>query len=209
MRSSWRRQVRKRFRSEISVLPFRFSTRTHNSEDLIASLAHIRRLLTAGYSLHSAVIGAMQMSSCPEIEEVHSGIAQGRTIDSVCRVLAGNLQTRRSLTERERDAAITFHVLSLAGTIGGHVGDQLDSLLEILTDRVRLRRERISQAAAAATSMRLLTWLPLVSAGWILFDSPSIRSFLFGSTGGWMCLALGLGTNLLGHLWMKREIAAC
>lgn len=89
------------------------------------------------------------------------------------------------------------------------MAEHLEALLVTLNDRVHLRRERTAQAAQAAMSMNLLTWLPLACGAWMFADSASIRSFLFGSTLGWTCLTLGVGLNLCGRWWLRHEVSTC
>ena len=89
------------------------------------------------------------------------------------------------------------------------MAEHLEALLVTLNDRVHLREERSAQAAQAAMSMNLLTWLPFACGAWMSADSATIRSFLFGSLLGWTCLTLGVGLNLCGRWWMQREVSAC
>jgi Flp pilus assembly protein TadB len=89
------------------------------------------------------------------------------------------------------------------------VAEHLEALIVTLNDRHRMREERSAQAAQAAMSMKLLTWLPLACGAWIFADSASVRSFLFGSVLGWACLTIGIGLNLCGRWWLRREVSAC
>ena len=55
-------------------------------------------------------------------------------------------------------------------------------------------------------STRLITWLPVVCAAWIVSDSPAIRKTMLATPLGWTCLALGIGLNLVGRIWTKKLI---
>lgn len=179
------------------------------SDDLIASLAHVHRLVMSGHSLESAIANAVLNQPSRELTALYEQMARGDDVASACRSLAQSESGGKRPTHRDRDSAITLHVLSLAGSIGGRVADQLDSLIDILSDRAFLRGERRTQAASASASIRLLTWLPLVCGAWILLDSADVRSFLLGSINGWICLVSGIVLNLLGRTWMHRMVSAC
>lgn len=136
-------------------------------------------------------------------------MSRGDSIETSCRSAADEIIARKRQTPAERDAVVALHVLSVADSIGGRVADQLESLIDTLRERVLQRRERRTQAASAAASIRLLTWLPVVCGLLVLVDSSEIRGFLFGTTGGWVCLALGIGSNIVGRLWLEREVTTC
>ncbi len=179
------------------------------SDDLIASLAHVHRLVMSGHSLESAIANAVLNQPARELTALYEQMARGDDVASACRSLLQSGDAGKRPTHRDRDVAITLHVLSLAGSIGGRITDQLDSLIDVLSDRAFLRRERRTQAASASASIRLLTWLPLVCGAWILLDSADVRSFLLGSINGWICLVFGVGLNLLGRTWTQRMVSAC
>lgn len=173
-----------------------------DSRSLIESLSHVHRLVMSGHSLESAIANAVLIQPVRELTALHSLMSKGHDIATASRFLVRS-------TPDSRDGEIALHVLSLAGTIGGRVADQIGSLIELLEDRDSIRRERRTQAASAAASMNLLTWLPFVCGAWILVDSASVRTFLFGSITGWICLVVGATLNLAGRVWMQRMVASC
>lgn len=206
MKAIARRTSRRRLQTKTNRRP-RF--RTRESADLVASLGHIHRLVMAGMSLESAITSAVLSCPCEEVTTLHALVARGESVDSASRSMIDTFSVRKRLSHRERDAILTLHVLSFAGSFGGRVADHLESLIDILNDRVHLRRERVTQAAGATASMRLLTWIPLACSAWMLLDSSEVRSFLFESTFGWTCLISGIGLNLIGRRWMGRAVAEC
>lgn len=184
-------------------------TRHVEPVDPIPSLVDLHRLVMSGLSLDSALTHAVLVHPTRELTAVQALVAEGESIQSASRSVLTGLSEKKHPTTAERDVMLVLHVLSFADSIGGRVADHLDSLLDILKDRAHQRVERVTQAANATASMRLLTWLPLVCGAWILLDSPHVRSFLLTSSMGWMCLTIGVGLNVLGRLWLRREILAC
>lgn len=178
-------------------------------DELMSALSHCHRLVLSGTSLESAITSAAFAHRSPEIRSVYALMANGESLESACRTIAAEWTDRHRASPRERDALIALHVLSFSGSEGGRVAEHLEALLVTLNDRVHLREERTAQAAQAAMSMKLLTWLPLACGAWMLADSASIRSFLFGSVLGWTCLTLGVGLNVCGRWWLRREVSAC
>lgn len=178
-------------------------------DDLIGALVHIHRLVLSGTALHTSIAHAVHIHPCVWVSVLHDRMSRGDSIEMSSRALAEEISSRRHPSSAERDAVVALHVLSVADSLGGRVADQLESLIETLHERVLHRRERRAQAASAAASIRLLTWLPVVCGVLVLADSPEIRNFLFGTTGGWICLVLGIASNLVGRLWLEREVASC
>lgn len=218
MRSPKRQHIRRRLRTPVgsrgSNRPRTNARRRHGdptgrNEDLTSALSHCHRLVLSGVSLDSAITSTAFAHRSPEIRSVYAHMADGESLEFACRKRIQELTSRNRSTHRDRDALIALHVLSFSGAEGGRVAEHLEALLITLNDRHRLREERNAQAAQAAMSMDLLTWLPLVCGAWMIADSASVRSFLFGSVLGWTCLMLGIGLNLCGRWWLRREVSAC
>lgn len=199
MRSPGRRRIRRRLRRR----------QNGRDDELTSALGHCHRLVLSGASLDSAITNAAFAHRSHEIRSVYALMADGESLESACRTLIDELTSRSPSSHRDRDALIALHVLSFSGSVGGRVAEHLEALLVTLNDRVHLREERTAQAAQAAMSMNLLTWIPLACGAWMITDSPSIRSFLFGSVVGWTCLTLGVGLNLCGRWWLQRAVATC
>lgn len=181
----------------------------HDDGKLIDSLVHIHRLVMSGSALDSSIAHAALVRPSFAISAVQARSKMGDSIEAACHRTLNAISENKRPTPEERDSVIALHVLSVAGSIGGRVVEQIESLIDILNEREHLRRERRTQAASAAASMRLLTWLPIVCGAWILIDSPEIRHFLLQSPSGWMCLVLGVGSNIVGRLWLQHEVSTC
>lgn len=65
-------------------------------------------------------------------------------------------------------------------------------------------RELHSMLTTAHTSMRVLSWSPVVLAALLMLASQSARSFTFGSPVGLMLGLAGIGLHLLGRAWLSR-----
>jgi len=104
------------------------------------------------------------------------------------------------------DLSVVLHVISLASEVGGDAAHHIDALIDTLLDRSYARQDRQAQASTAMASTRLITWLPVVCAAWIVSDSPAIRKTMLATPLGWTCLALGIGLNLVGRIWTKKLI---
>lgn len=202
-RAITRRRLRRRLATS------RIDNDCRMQDDLVASLAHIHRLLLSGSSLRTAIAHAVHARPCRAIEALHDRLIRGEPIGEACRSLVDTLGRLRHPSFTERDAIVALHVLSVTDTIGGRSADHMETLIDDLNERDRVRRERRAQATTPLASMRMLTWLPILCGTWILLDSRAIRDFLFGSPAGWACLVLGIGSNVLGRVWLHREVNAC
>ena len=78
--------------------------------------------------------------------------------------------------------------------------------METLRSRRHAAADRLTQASTAIASIRLLTWLPLVCAMWMVLDDAAVREVLFASPIGWACLVSGVVFNLLGRQWTNRLV---
>ena len=77
----------------------------------------------------------------------------------------------------------------------------------VIRERATHIDDRLAQAAQALLSTRILSWTPLLVAGWLLVSSAPVRNYLILSPSGWICLLLGIGLNLAGRKWMHAIIA--
>lgn len=176
---------------------------------MIGSLVHVHRLVVSGSSLQSAITHASRTHSCFAIDSLRTRLIDGEPLDIACRNVVHALGLKKRPSVVEKDSLVALHVLSVAGSIGGRMSEQLESLIDDLGERERVRRERRTQAASSLASMRLLTWMPIVCGAWMFLDSRAIRDFVFGTPAGWICLALGTGSNILGRLWLHRAVTTC
>ena len=77
----------------------------------------------------------------------------------------------------------------------------------LIRERVTLLEERSTRSAQARASLRILTRSPLIVAALIMIMSANARQFLFTTTTGIVCIAIGLGLHVVGRRWMHTLIA--
>lgn len=99
------------------------------------------------------------------------------------------------------DVTVAKHAVTLAAGVGGQVAATIDSAAATLRARQAVREEIAAHSAQARLSIRVLTVVPLVVAGWTATSSNG-RAAL-GSSAGVACVALGALLNGAGWLWMR------
>ncbi|MGA0877666.1 MAG: type II secretion system F family protein [Ilumatobacteraceae bacterium] len=192
-----RRRIRQRLTNEVWT-----PNEPPSASDPVHLLGSLIRSLHAGFTLRQAIIecGARQMSGLARRMTVQ--LQQGRSLADVCEELStSKVQRRRALSD---DELLVIRVIGLAHTLGGDEAGLLDSVMQAILDRRRSRNERLTQAATAMSSMRLLTWLPVICGLWIATEDPTTRRFLVEAPGGRICLICGILLNLLGRIWSRR-----
>jgi len=94
--------------------------------------------------------------------------------------------------------------LGFSAESGGSRSRAIDGLADSLRDRAALDREITALASQARMSGVVIAVLPI---GFVFVSStldPEVSAFLFASPAGLMCLAVGIGLDLVGFLWMHR-----
>ena len=172
------------------------------NENIIDSLSAMTRSLRSGQSLASSLHQASITEPCDLLIRLAVAINNGQSLNQACNYLI-------EADERQNpagDLSVVLHVMSLASEVGGDAAHHIDALIDTLLDRSYARQDRQAQASTAMASTRLITWLPVVCAAWIVSDSPAIRKTMLATPLGWTCLALGIGLNLVGRMWTKKLI---
>lgn len=196
-----RRRIRHRLTQEI-----RFPTDSPTAADPLVLLGSIVRSLHAGFTLRQAIIdcGTRPMNGLARRMTVQ--LQRGRSLADVCTELSASNRSRRRTSFDE--SRLVVSVIGLAHTMGGDEAGLLEAVMNGIIERRRSRHERLTQAATAMSSMRLLTWLPVICGIWIAAENPTTRHFLLATPGGRICLIGGCLLNLLGRLWSSRIVQA-
>lgn len=196
-----RRRIRHRLTQEI-----RSPTDSSPSADPVVLLGSIVRSLRAGLTLRQAIIdcGTRQMSELAHRMTVQ--LQRGRSLADVCTELSASNRSRRRTSSDE--SQLVVRVIGLAQTMGGDQAGLFEDVMHGIIERRRSHHERLTQAATAMSSMRLLTWLPAICGIWIAAENPTTRHFLLATTGGRICLSSGCLLNILGRLWSRRILRA-
>ena len=172
------------------------------NENIIDSLSAMTRSLRSGQSLASSLHQASITEPCDLLIRLAAAINNGQSLHQACNFLIEADEKQHT----SGDLSVVLHVISLASEVGGDAAHHIDALIDTLLDRSHARQDRQAQASTAMASTRLITWLPVVYAAWIVSDSPAIRNTMLATPLGWTCLALGIGLNLVGRMWTKRLI---
>lgn len=134
----------------------------------------------------------------PVLSRLAQELAAGRPLrDAVASWRSEDDQPNRKLTAT---------ALELASTAGGASAKVLDGVAASLRERVALEREVAALSSQSRASAVVLVVAPLVFAAVIAMFDHRIFDVLIGSPIGWVCVALGLGLDALGALWMAKMI---
>ena len=177
---------------------------TQSSTSQLKQLAEVldttARHLRLGESFASALQSAVSSQYCA------IQVLQNFSRASASGEAAGKISRRLIKTAKTRDQQFVVKILELAATggVGGVMA--LERAAIVLRERATHIDDRFSQAAQALLSTRILSWTPLVVAGWLVVSSASVRHYLILSPPGWVCLLLGIGLNLAGRKWMQTII---
>lgn len=106
------------------------------------------------------------------------------------------------------DVGAAAGALAVAVTVGGRSAAALDGLAASLRDRLGATAEARSLSAQARLSAVVVGAAPLAYLLFSALVDPSTVTMLVGTGVGRICLALGLGAEVLAGLWMRRIIQA-
>lgn len=217
-----RHQVKNRYRTSFQgvTLRQRIRHRLHASDsrtalnpecdrtDLVSVLSSLSRSLRGGHSLRHAVIEAGNQESAGVIHFLAQRLSAGSALDQACAEFRARRTTRRRRPSTDDENSLVIGVMELAQAMGGDEARLIDSLVHSLIERRHVRHERQTQATTALSSMRLLTWLPIICGLWIVTESDSSRNFIFHTAAGRLCLIAGIVLNLMGRLWAERIVTS-
>lgn len=164
----------------------------------------VSRHLRSGATLSESLRRATGVHARSWLGDVMANVRRGES-------LASCLEERLHVESRRRrpdgDLVLTLQVLALAARVGGEPSRHVDSLSETLRARRSARADRLTQASTARASIRLLTWLPIVCALWMIADDPDVRRLLTTTPIGWTCIGVGVAFNVVGRRWTARLVA--
>ncbi len=169
-------------------------------EQLAEVLDTTARHLRLGESFASALQSAVSSQHCAIqiLQNYSRACALGEA--------ASEIPKRLLKTAKTKDQQFVIKTLDLSATggVGGVMA--LERAAIVIRERATHIDDRFAQAAQALLSTRILSWTPLIVAGWLIVSSASVRNYLILSPSGWVCLILGIGLNLAGRKWMHAII---
>ena len=177
---------------------------SHSSTLQLNQLAEVldttARHLRLGESFASALQSAVSSQHCAIqiLQNYSRACALGEA--------ASEISKRLLKTAKTKDQQFVLKTLELSATggVGGVMA--LERAAIVIRERATHIDDRFAQAAQALLSTRILSWTPLIVAGWLIGSSAPVRHYLILSPSGWVCLLLGIGLNLAGRKWMNAII---
>lgn len=176
-----------------------------DSVDCLALAESLGRQLRSGTTLLDGLERSSRSSTNSWLSQLLDEARRGR---SLATVLDDRLVVESRRRRPDADVVLTLQVLALAARVGGEPSRHVDALADTLRSRRWSREERRTHAASALASIRLLTWLPVVCAVWMIADDADIRRLLLSTPIGWTCTALGVAFNLIGRHWTNRMVSS-
>ena len=166
--------------------------------DLLDTTARNLRL---GNSMASALQAATETCAIDNaiIYEIVASTTRGESFaDAIKRLIP---------TANTSELVFSLRTIDLAATggVGGVLA--LERAAIVLRERSTNINDRQMQAAQAMLSTKVLSWTPVVVAGWLIVASSNVRNFLILSVSGWLCILLGLSFNYAGRRWMQIVVA--
>lgn len=98
--------------------------------------------------------------------------------------------------------------LAVAADVGGPGADAIEAAAASLRERAAIDDEIAALSVQARASAALLAVTPIGFTFLLTTLDPASARFLLGSRVGWLCLAVGLGLDAAGALWMHRLVRA-
>ena len=171
--------------------------------DCVAVTETIGRQLRAGSTLSAAVRMAARHHGHPWSRAMVRSLDDGSTLATAAEK---RLDSEMRRPRPDGDLILVLQVLAMSAQVGGEPTRHIEALTDTLRARRQAAADRLTQASTAIASIRLLTWLPVVCATWMVVDDPAVRTVLLASPIGWTCLAAGVAFNLLGRHWTNRLV---
>lgn len=162
------------------------------------ALGNIVRAVRVGIPVSEALRGVSREAAEPTAEEFR------RLSDQVW-IGASVESALTDIAERSGVAEYRFFAtaISLQAQTGGGLSETLETLAEVIRQRIALRRRGYALAAEARTSAGLLAALPFVTGGAMALLNPEYISLLFTDPTGRKILAAAIGMLLLGISAMR------
>ena len=210
----FRQLVRRRF-SDVSVshkpaqmrlvhdsrklkLPKRNQVIGSNDEQHADALDAIGRELRLGASLHAAVIAAVDRHTVNEWHWLAHACREGSDIGALIRARLDEASDESNATMQH----LALRAIAIAAN-GGDAVHAVETAARTLRSVAAIIAESQSSVAHTKASMKVLTWVPLVMAGWLFVRDADARRF-FVSLPGIACLSFGIGLQFIGRRWVHR-----
>ena len=163
------------------------------------ALDAVARSLRSGGSLRQAVEeaavavrGPLQAELVAVTRDVRDGAAMDDALERWCerRPLAG--------------VRLATAALALGAETGGASAQAIDGVAATLRTNLGIAGEVRALSSQARLSALVIVLAPIAFALLAATSDGTTATFLLGTPFGWTCLAIGLGLDAVGWLWMRR-----
>jgi tight adherence protein B len=171
----------------------------HLESSLPDALDAVARSLRSGGSLRNAVAEAASAVRGPLHDDL---VAVGRDVrdgESLTDALARWAEARPLAGVRLATAA-----LSLGAETGGASAQAVDGVAATLRTNLGIAGEVRALSSQARLSALVIVLAPIAFSFLAATSDGSTATFLLRTPFGWLCLAIGLGLDAIGWLWMRR-----
>jgi tight adherence protein B len=166
------------------------------------TLTLLSNALKAGYSFAQAIDTVAKNAVAPISDEFARAVREMNLGGSPDEALA-NITKR--IASGDFDLVTTAYAIHR--TVGGNLAEILDNIAYTIRERVRIKGEISTLTAQARASGTLITFLPIVLAGFMYFVTPSYFRPMLENFVGWVLIAIGLFMIFVGNLIISRIVA--
>jgi tight adherence protein B len=169
------------------------------SDQLTDVLQLMAGSIRSGFGLSQAMDTVATEIPAPageEFQRVKIEIQLGREVDDALLAMAARVGSE--------DFRWVVEAIAIHREVGGDLANILDSVMETVSDRIRIRRRAHALAAEGRISGLVLSLLPIGMAVFLFFINPEYMSELFLTQVGRLLIAIGLILMGIGALWMRR-----
>lgn len=177
-------------------------------EVLATLLDGMARELRLGASLHAAVVNALQRHPHSSLVWLQQAANDGDSLPDAIRVRLAAAPAKKTWWRGRRMLAqndgLAFALRALvAAADGGDPVHAVESAARTLRANASIIADSRAAVAHTQSSINVLTWVPLLLAGWLILRDDGVRGF-FSSTPGVVCLAAGMVLNSVGRHVVRR-----
>jgi Flp pilus assembly protein TadB len=171
------------------------------AEQLPDVLQLVAGSLQSGFSLPQALDAVVRNDTQPSAGEFYRALAETR--------IGGELEAALDrVAERMDSTDLRWSVLAIRiqRSVGGNLVEVLRNTVDMMRERVRLRRHVRGLSAEGRLSAYILIALPVVVGGWLFLTRPSYVRPLYTTSFG-LVMLVGAGVLVvLGTVWMRKAI---
>ena len=157
--------------------------------------------LRAGHSFFQALDMASKEvgdPAGPEFARVVAEIRLGRPVDEALESMADRIGSE--------DFKWAVLALTIQREVGGNLAELLDTVAETIRERDAVRRQVKVLTAEGRFSMKILTGIPFLIAGYVAIVNPEYLGLLFSTGIGLAMIGVAAVLMVLGYLWMRKIV---